>query len=369
MLRYVAGFFRIVVLACLLFVVAALAVARINPIDSRSGVRVACSWRTPGDRFVLGDGPAEFIDGVDGRTTTVAAPEGETWHYLSPSPWRDEDGAVEAVGRFTRPRLRGRDAGASTYGLVRLRLPEAEVIERIDLDVLPTGRPAWNPIDDGHVLIAAGDGRLYSYRFAPRDEVCGLITTPERQATVGTDIVAVEWACRPPGLGEPYLTDPVWSAIPELQNLVVVSLTTPTAAPDGAIRYGSTSPWWLELSADGERIVAAGPLLDPTDDPDAAADVHRRYPIVEKREGRIRLAYSVFRQGGTEGEPRVGDLVRRPVDGRLGLRFGQTAPRATGWLPIDPSRVSREALVSIAWTRGLGLMGVPPFAGIPGTSP
>lgn len=361
MLRYVAGFFRIVVIACLLFVVAALAVARINPIDSRSGARVASPWRAPADGFVLGDEPVVLVDRVDGRTTTVAAPEGEIWHYLSPSPWQDEDGAVEAVGRFMRPRLRSRDAGASTYGLVRLRLPEAEVIERIDLDVLPTSRPAWNPVDDGHVLIAAGDGRLYSYRFAPQDEVVSLITTPEREATVGTDIVAVEWACRPPGLGEPYLTDPVWPTLPELQNLVVVSLTTPTAAPDGAIRYGSTSPWWLELSPDGERIVAAGPLIDPSDDPDAAVDVHRRYPVVEKRGGRVQLAYSVFRQGGAQGEPRVGDLVRRPVDGRPGLRFG---PRATGWLPIDPSRAAREARVTIAWTRGLGLMGVPPFSGI-----
>ena len=201
MLRYVSAFFRLVVIACLLFVVAALAVARINPIDARGGVRIASSWRAPSNELVLGAAPVQLVDHVDGRTATIDVPEGERWNFLSPSPWQDENGVVEAVGRFTRHRRRDRVAGASTYGLVRLRLPEAEVIERVDLEVLPTSRPAWNPIDDGHVLIAAGDGRLYSYRFAPRDEASGLIAAPERQATLGADLVAVEWECQPPGLG------------------------------------------------------------------------------------------------------------------------------------------------------------------------
>lgn len=365
MLRYVSCGIRIVVIACFLFVVAALAVARVKPIDARSGARVASSWRSPSNTFVLGEDPVRLIDRVDGRTKTIDVPEGERWHYLSPSPWQDEDGVVEAVGRFTRPRLRERDAGASAYGLVRLRLPEAEVIERIDLDVLPTSRPAWNPIDDGHVLVAAGDGRLYSYRFAPREEACGLLAAPERQATVGTDIVALQWECRPPGRGEPYLADPVWPTIPELQNLVVVSLSASTLEPDGELRYGSTSPWWLELGPDGERIVAAGPLIDPSDDPDAAADVHRRFPSVEESDGRIQLAYSVFRPGELASEPRIGDLVRRPIDGRLSLRFGGRAPSATGWFPIDPQNVSSGVRWTIGWTRRLGLMNVTPFANIP----
>jgi hypothetical protein len=369
MLKYVAAFFRIVVIACLLFVVAALAVARIDPVDARSGARVAGRWLPPSQGITPWAGSVELIDRVDGRTRTIAPPEGELWHLVAPSPWQDEEGVVEAVGRFTRPRLRGRNSSDSTYGLVRFRLPDAEVIERIDLDVLPTSRPAWSPVDDGHVLIGAGDGRLYSYRFAPRDEAAGLIATPERQATVGADLVAVEWECPTPGSAEPYLSDPVWPTIPEMQNLVVVSLSTTTAGPGGEPRFGTTSPWWLELSFDGERIVAAGPLIDPSDDPDAAVDVLRRFPSVERRDGRLQLAYLVFRGGGSEAEPRVGDLVRRPTDGRLSLRFGGAAKRATGWFPIEPWRVPSEALATAGWTGGLGLTGLAPPAIIPGFLP
>ncbi len=369
--RYAVGFFRIVVFAGLLFSAAALVVARIKPIEARSEARIAGSWRSSPNGFVLGADSVELINRVDGRTTTIAAPKGERWHYVSPSPWQDGDGAVEAVARFARLRPHGGDAGLSTYGLVRLRLriPEAEVIERIDLDVLPTSPPAWNPIDDGHVLIAAADGRLYSYRLAPRDEASGLLATPERQAIVGTDLAAVEWECRPPGVGEPYLSDPIWPTIPELNRLVVVTLSAPTVHPNGEVRFGASSPWWLELSPDGERIVAAGPLIDPSDDPDSAVDVHRRFPVVEERDGRIQLAYSVFRPGASKAEPRVGDLARRPVDGRLSLRFGRATPRAAGWFPIDGSRVSPKVRATIGWNRGLGLMGLPPLASIPDLFP
>ena len=148
---------------------------------------------------------------------------------------------------------------------------------------------------------------------------------------------------------------------------MVVSLSTPTADPSGDVRYRSASPWWLELSLDGERIVAAGPLIDPSNDPDGALEVRRRYPRVEARDGRILLSYTVFRPDETEPEPepRVGDLVRHPIDGRLSLRFGAASPKATGWFLIDPAGVSKEIRWTIGWSRRLGLTGVPPFASIP----
>jgi hypothetical protein len=335
MVYYFESFVRLVVIVFSLFSVAALTASQLKPVGAEGGSRLASSWDSLSGGYVQNDDRVHLIDRADGRTTTMAVPKGERWNYISASPWKNEDEGVEAVGRFTRRSRQSEDSGSPVCGLVRLRLPEAEVIERVDLDIIPSGRPAWNPLGDGQILIPAGDGRLYSYRFAPRSEVVGgLIATPENQATVGSDLVAVEWRCQAPGQGEPFLADPVWPTIPELQNLVIVSLSAMTVGPSGRPRYAPPALWWLELSGDGEQVVAAGPLIDPSDDPDSAVEVRRKFPNVVARNGRIQLAYLVSRSAGPEGELRIGDLERGPEAGRLRLRFGSTIECAARSFPI-----------------------------------
>lgn len=334
MFYYLESIARLLVIAATLFSVAALTASQFQPVGAEGGPRLASSWDSSSSGYSQNDDRIHLIDRSDGRTTTMAVPDGERWNYISATPWKSDDEGVEAVGRFNRSSRRGVDPGSPVCGLVRLRLPDAEVIERVSLDVIPSGRPAWNPLRNGQILIPAGDGRLYSYRFESRsDGVGGLIATPETQATVGTDLSAVKWRRQAPGQGEPYLTDPVWPTVPELQNLVIVSLCAMSAAPNGRLGYGPPDLWWLELSDDGEQIVDAGPLIDPVDDPDAAG-VRRRFPTVVARDGRIELAYLVSRPHGSEAELRVGDLERRAEDGRFRLRFGPAVEGAARTLPI-----------------------------------
>ncbi|MDR3619086.1 MAG: hypothetical protein P4L85_07015 [Paludisphaera borealis] len=370
MFYYFESLARLVVIVVSLFSVAALTASQLKPVGAEGGSRLASSWDSLSGEYFQGDARVHLIDRADGRTTTIAAPEGERWNYISASPWKNQDEGVEAVGRFTRSSRPAADSGSSVCGLVRLRLPEAEVIERVDLDIIPSGRPAWNPVGDGQILIPAGNGRLYSYRFASRsDEVGGLIATPEHQATVGADLMAVEWRCQAPGQGEPFLSDPVWPTIPELQNLVIVSLSAMTADDSGRPRYGATALWWLELSGDGEQIVAAGPLIDPSDDPNGSVGVRRRFPNVVARDGRIQLAYLVSRTGGSEAELRVGDLERGSNAGRLRLRFDSAAEGAARPFPIGHLSASWDGRWIHGFSHDLGRIVSLPLAtddGAPG---
>lgn len=346
MLNYFAALVRLSVIAAFLFFMAALAASQLHPVDGRGGSRSASSWDSLSDGIDPEDEQVQLIDRKDGRTRTMAAPKGERWQYLSPAPWRDHEGVVEAVGRFTRSPARGASATAPACGLVRLRLPQAEVIERVAMDVIPTARPAWNPLDDGQVVLAAGDGRLYSYRFDARDVAEGLIATPEKEAAVGADLVPVRWSCRPPGGAEPFLSDPVWPNVPELHNLLIVSLSALAPGENGRAQFAPAVLWWLELDADGEQVVDAGPLIDPSDVANEDAGVRHRQPSIEVRDGRIELAYHASRLGNPEGETRVGELERRPEDGRPRLRVrstGRGSARRALLDVSDPWRVDRRA--------------------------
>jgi hypothetical protein len=340
MLFYFESIARLVVVGSALFSAAALAVSQLQPARPASGPRAAGSWESVSGGFLIDGHRLHLVDLADGRTATAAVPSGERWDDVSASPLTDGEGRSEAVGRFTRSWRRGDDPETPAYGLVRVRLPEAEVVERVGLDVLPIGRPAWNPAGDGQVLIPAGDGRLYSYRFGPRDDAAaGVLEPSEKLAAVGAGLTALEWGCQRPGRGEPYLTDPIWLAVPELRDVLIVSLSAMAEAPGASLRYGTPSFWWLKLDDDGERIVDAGPLVDPADAPAAMDGVRPRFPSVLARDGRLQLAFLLAVSGSPDGELRIGDLERRPGGG---LRLRPASAVAQGRAPIGRLHASLD---------------------------
>jgi hypothetical protein len=361
MLFYFESIARLVVVGAALFSAAALTVSQLRPARPASGSRAAGSWESLSGGFLMDGRRLHLIDLADGRTATAAVPIGERWNDVSASPLTDGEGRSEAVGRFTRRWRGGDDPDAPAYGLVRIRLPEAEVVERVGLDVLPIGRPAWNPDGDGQVLVPAGDGRLYSYRFGPRDDAAaGVLGPQEKLAAVGAGLTPLEWGCERPGRVEPYLIDPIWPAIPGLRNVLIVSLSAMAETPGACPRFGPPSFWWLKLDDDGERIVDAGPLVDPADGPDDSAVGRPRFPSVLARDGRLQLAFLLAGSGSPDGEVRIGDLERRPGGG---LRLRPASAVALGRAPIgrlhaalDGSRLygldeGRGRIISLPLTR------------------
>ncbi|OJW07093.1 MAG: hypothetical protein BGO49_27985 [Planctomycetales bacterium 71-10] len=268
----------------------------------------------------------ELVHREDGRTRRLAAPRSERWEYVSTSPWACEDGSMEAVARFA---TLNRDAWAEegSVGLVRLRLPEGEVLERIETDAMPTGRAAWDPAGGDRVVFPGSTGRLYSYGFG------------QGPAGEGSTVAALEWRGAPPEGREPFMIDPSWPQLPGPKRFLLVSMSPAQGMlPAGTSR--PIAPWWLELDEDGQAIVDAGPLFDP-EDPIALDPRGRiRHPSVIERDGRPRLLFLRYEpmQGGAAIY--LADLDLDPATGRPSVRPGTVArvgDRATALGPLIPS--------------------------------
>ena len=107
-----------------------------------------------------------LIDRVSGSSNLVPLPDEDQWGLLSVSPWSDAEGKSEVVGHCHS--LAAALDGHPFWGLARLSLPEGRVIDRVKLDLLPSGRLCWLPERPGEILFAAGDGQFYRCGFGCR---------------------------------------------------------------------------------------------------------------------------------------------------------------------------------------------------------
>lgn len=280
--------------------------------------------------------PVELVHRGEGRRRLLEVPGGDRWEYMTTSPTVAEDGSMEAVGRFASA---VGDAGSNPeglVGLVRVRLPQGEVLERMDLQVMPTGRPAWDPLDAGHVVFPGASGGLYSYRFTPG------ASADESPASA---VEAVEWRCERPGGTKAFIIDPVWPRHRDFRKYLLVSMTPVRRAGD----LGPAPPilpWWIELDDAGEAIVAAGPLVAPGDPAASEVTGRLRQPTVIEHDGAVRLYYA--RRGESLNEIRIcaAELELDPATGRPRIRPGTAGPVGDlpiGFGPMVPSLDGRTA--------------------------
>src|SRR5262249_35265262 len=108
-----------------------------------------------------------LVDRSTGRSEPLPLPGEQRWACLSVAPWRDQAGNLEAVGRWSRI---DSSNGHSFCGLGLFSLASKSVVRRIELDVLPTGKPCWIPDRPGAFLFPAGDGQLYRCRLSREDD-------------------------------------------------------------------------------------------------------------------------------------------------------------------------------------------------------
>jgi hypothetical protein len=277
-----------------------------------------------------------LFDRATGRLEPLAVPPQFRWELVSISPWRSRDGRLQAVGRWVD--WSGEAGEQELYGLGLFRLPDATLVRRITLDVLPTSRPCWVPDRAGELLFSAGDGQLYRCRIAGEQTLVkydGPDDRPEADGARATRAKPVIWRCEEPGRAGAFLTDPVWPTDRRIKHLVFVALSAQRRLGDRTA-YEPAKLWWLKMSEHGDAIVAAGRLTRP-EKADGTVDLRaERSPYIAiGAGGQINLFYTARESAARgwkvhsvpleidqrTGEPQIAKMTApaRPLSGELAV--------------------------------------------------
>ena len=281
-----------------------------------------------------------LVDRSTGKAQPLPLPQDANWGFVTVSPWRDQDGKLEAVGRWSRPGVLG---DQSFYGLGLFRVSDATIVRSIDLDVLPTGKPCWVPGRPGDLLFPAGDGQLHRCRLThdgnvtsnARTTVDGEIHTSSSRSAAP---FPVTWRCAVPGSGRVFIADPVWPAETPLRPFVFVSLTLQTDF-GGKPRNEPSQIWWLEMSEFGDEILSAGRLTQPAPASAQGRPVFERSPSVSvSPSGHITLAYLARARSESSWRLSVAALSLEQATGKpvIGGLPGRSEEVPSGLLPVQP---------------------------------
>lgn len=255
----------------------AIGVARLAP-EGR-GWRMPClntCINVPAAMLGRNNEASRWLDVNRGEIVSLELPRGDALLFTSSAPWVDDRGQSEAVGLWVH--YQGNQRAMSDMGLARVSFPDGEVREIIHTDIVPTSVPTWYPGTASRVLYSAGDGKLYQYEFGSDSKGAMMMATPEM----------LTWECEVPS-GGVIMSDPHWVLDPRLENVVLVSLRERESGTS-PMRMGHSRLWWLKLSDDGRKIVAAGKMGDSKRGLDA--NTEERYPTTGKdASGQVVLVY------------------------------------------------------------------------------
>ena len=213
-------------------------------------------WRSSSEvRFVSLNGyhfseessTCRWLDLTTGKISKLAISDQESLECASGSPWKDESGQSQVIGRWTKREGKKVEACKSAFGLARVRFPSGEVLDRFETDIVPIGVPCWYEAPSARVLFGAADGNLYDISFD---------TSEQERAPK-----AIRWAVPPPGLGHVFIGDPAWISNSPKPRVLAVSMRT-VEMTQGRRAFSTLRLYWLKLNDDGTAIVAAG-LLGP----------------------------------------------------------------------------------------------------------
>jgi hypothetical protein len=270
------------VVALVMFSVAVV-VGRLAPIDRPTPVDVArsrpvgispCVFRgvKPGERWCL--------DPDTGQASSMRVPASQVIDEASFSPWRDDQGGREVVGRWAHRSGSAENPLVDQVGLIRMSFPEGRVLDRVVTDCTPSSPPCWVPGARDTVLYAARDGRLVTLNFKP-DPTLKVVPRPDR----------IHWAPELGNLGRVIVGDPIWPTDLRFNGRLIVSLYRFGTEPGDL--FEPSGIWWLQLDGAMTTVVAAGRITPrPPVLSDKVAQVSRVAPaIATTPDGTPLLAY------------------------------------------------------------------------------
>ena len=293
-----------------------------------------------------------WFDADSGRIVPMPVIEGDVLESSSRSPWVDETGQGQVIGRWSTRSDRGPTSTAADFGLARYTFPEGTLLNHVSSDVMPIAPPAWYPGTSARILFPGGDGRLYHFAFE-RTQPGSARPIPD----VDTRPRPIAWQCTGPGLGEPYISDVQWPDDARLGGYLVATLRWREADSEGNLSFARNHLWWLRLDPTGTAIVDRGRLIDD----DREVHDERNPTIAALPDGRLVASYLYqseddkswqIRLGIVRNDPerKVPEIVASTIrtldgqfqpafagfsaDGRhLAVVMGQTADRAyPAWL-------------------------------------
>ena len=297
------GLIRLTVVVGVVASTVAVGIARLQPSPSRFRLAAPPHYGVI-NGFVLTDVPSVpgLLDPRTGKISPCPLPKGVVLDYATCSPWQDDSGEFQVVGRWMRLEGEGSAEHCIGIGLARYALPSGRVLNRCEMDVVPSSHPCWSPDTDARVIFAGADGVLYRMDF--QDELDG---SSDDGRTM--EPAPITWRC-PPG-PRVVVRDPVWPTEPRLKGRMIVSLSIGGSPQASAIPV--TRLWWLELSRDFSSIVAAGPLAVDDAAKTTKEDQDERFPnLASTPDGSLVLSYLAKSQQSNDGTLRAAYLTVTP---------------------------------------------------------
>jgi hypothetical protein len=302
------------------------------------------------------DSAVRVLDVGTGVVERMEVSRSDIVHFAACSPWRDGAGRTHVVAQW---RGHGEEGGPG-LGLARFVIPGGAILDRVVMDLIPSGSPCWFPDGSARVLFAASDGRLYHVTFEEGDGGTGPAVGGGR-----ADPSPLAW---PPAIlaRTLHISDPTWPSDPRFADLVLATVIErgPGDVPPERRR---TRLWWLRIDPRRPEVVAAGKLIEP--EPAAG---HREglageylgtvsvtpdgglvlaYLVRQPRTLEIRLRLVPLRIDPATGAPRTSEADAVELAG--GRAFSPPAFSKDGlWLysfpnePTAPARAERSSVVA-----------------------
>ncbi|WP_435005743.1 hypothetical protein P12x_003536 [Tundrisphaera lichenicola] len=244
------------------------------------------------NEYFLGfkDRKTRWLDTESGAISVVLLEGDDLFEGASCSPWTDENGGRQIVGRWTSRTAQGAGSMSCDFGLARYSFPGGKLLDQVSTDVVPVGPPCWYPGTHARILFEAGDGRLYRYAFESEP---GLRGGQGHALGLGDSRpTPLSWLCEKPGQADVFMSDLSWPRDSRLEGRLVVSMRVQIEGADGKLNYTRNRLWWIRLDRTGTEIVEAGPLtLHEEEVGDAGEYEERGGSISTLPDGRLVLAY------------------------------------------------------------------------------
>jgi hypothetical protein len=227
----------------------------------------------------------QLLDAEIGCLGTIPLPRDDDLSDAVASPWCDSRGRSQMVGRWTGKWGQAAQRVSQEFGLVRLTVPDGQVLEHVPLDDFPFARPCWFPGPAARVLVATGDGRLHRFDFDDGPGSRAVRADGPRRAR------HLPWPATLPVPGAPVISDLTWPDDPRLGARVIAAIIVPRR-PGVPTTEAGQHVWWLRLDRDAAAIEAVGRLTKPAPAGTSESLEEERFPaLATAPDGTLVMAY------------------------------------------------------------------------------